>query len=101
LWRRASPGSKCPRDNPSEFPSPLKLRSDRFPLRALLSHHRASVNGHALWRCKSLVLLGFQAECVKFESNTVVLTFTKVIAEKASVFVAMFILFLFKTTLTD
>jgi hypothetical protein len=52
-------------------------------------------------RRKGPSLLGFGDEYVKFESNTVVLLFTQVIEETASVFVALFILFSFKTTLTD
>jgi hypothetical protein len=44
---------------------------------------------------------GFRGEYVKFESNQVVSHFIQVIAKIASVFAAMFILFVFKTTLPD
>jgi hypothetical protein len=79
----------------------LTLRSGRFSLRERASHHRAPVNGHARERRKSPVLQGFKAKYVKFESNTVVLLFTQVIAQNTSVFAAMFSLFVFKTTLPD
>jgi len=50
---------------------------------------------------KAPSLRGIRGEYVKFESNADVLIFIQVIAETASVFAALFILFLLKTTSTD
>jgi hypothetical protein len=50
---------------------------------------------------KALCHQRFRGKSVKFESNTVVLSFTKVFAETTSVFAALFILFLLKSTWAD
>jgi hypothetical protein len=60
-----------------------------------------SVNARALAWAKAPSLLGIRGEYVKFESNADVLIFIQVIAETASAFAALFILFLLKTTSTD